>query len=178
MLDLQMDQKKKQQLFEECIEEHGNLLFHYIYSLVKHKQLAEDLYQDVLVAAFIALPSFEEYTKMKNWLYKISINKCRDYWRKQKVQKRYWEEKVFLHEDSISEHLVLEDEIVQRDMSKEVKETLEDLPAIYKEPLLLFYYHHQTLVEISTGSNIPLSTVKTRIRRGKDRLRPLMAGMH
>ncbi len=177
MMDLQLNQKTKQQQFEECIEEHGNALFHYIYSLVKHKQLAEDLYQDVLMAAFIALPSFQEQTKMKNWLFKISINKCRDYWRKQKAQQRYWDEKVFLLEDSFLDHLVIEDEIIQRDTSKEVKETLEDLPDIYKEPLLLFYYHHQTLVEISTESNVPLSTVKTRIRRGKERLRPLIAGM-
>lgn len=180
MMDLQMtdnDQKLKQQLFEECIEIHGSALFHYIYSLVRHKQLAEDLYQDVLMAGFIALPSFQEQTKMKNWLFKIAINKCRDYWRKQKAQQRYWEEKAFMDDSFHLESDVLEDEIIQRDTSKEFKETLEDLPDIYKEPLLLFYYHNRTLVEISRTSNIPLSTVKTRIRRGKDRLRPLVAGM-
>ncbi|MEW9108181.1 RNA polymerase sigma factor [Cytobacillus gottheilii] len=177
MMDLQLNQKTKQQQFEECIEEHGNALFHYIYSLVKHKQLAEDLYQDVLMAAFIALPSFQEQTKMKNWLFKIGINKCRDHWRKQKAQQRYWEEKAYMNDDYSLVNTILEDEIIQKDTNKEVKETLEDLPEIYKEPLLLFYYHNQTLVEISRSSNIPLSTVKTRIRRGKERLKPLVAGM-
>lgn len=82
-----------------------------------------------------------------------------------------------MNDDYSLVNTILEDEIIQKDTNKEVKETLEDLPEIYKEPLLLFYYHNQTLVEISRSSNIPLSTVKTRIRRGKERLKPLVAGM-
>jgi DNA-directed RNA polymerase specialized sigma24 family protein len=42
---------------------------------------------------------------------------------------------------------------------------------MYRDPLLLFYYHNRTLMEISAAVNAPMSTVKTRMKRGKERLK-------
>jgi RNA polymerase sigma factor (sigma-70 family) len=161
-----------EQYFENCILEHGRSLFNYIYSLVRHKELAEDLYQEVLISAYLALPSFEEKAKVKNWLFKIAVNKCRDYWRKEKSATRFWEERVYLYVDD--KNLIEEPEIsiLNKCSQEEMADTLQELPKMYRDPLLLFYYHNQTLTEISHLTSLPISTVKTRMRRAKDRLRP------
>ncbi|MBP2241907.1 RNA polymerase sigma-70 factor (ECF subfamily) [Cytobacillus eiseniae] len=158
--------------FEACILEHGRSLFNYIYSLVRHKELAEDLYQEVLISAYLALPSFEERAKVKNWLFKIAVNKCRDYWRKEKSATRFWEEKVYLYVDDKNPMQQPEESVLHKCSQEEMVDTLQELPEMYRDPLLLFYYHHKTLVEISDKTNLPLSTVKTRMKRAKDRLRP------
>ena len=46
-----------------------------------------------------------------------------------------------------------------------------DLPVKYREVLILKYYHDMAVADISTVLRIPLNTVKTRLRRGKDSLR-------
>ncbi len=165
------------QYFETCVIEYGKSLFNYIFYHVKHKQLAEDIYQEVLISAYSALPSFEERAKVRNWLYKIALNKCRDYWRKEKSANRFWEEKVYSYVDEANPIEQPEESIIAKDTNKEIADTLQELPKMYREPLILFYFQHKTLKEISTTSKLPLSTVKTRMRRAKDRLRPIVEGL-
>ncbi|MFE8697290.1 RNA polymerase sigma factor [Cytobacillus sp. FJAT-53684] len=166
------EKQSMDQYFEQCILEHGRSLFNYIYSLVRHKQLAEDLYQEVLISAYLALPSFEEKAKVKNWLFKIAVNKCRDYWRKEKSANRFWEEKVYLYVEDKNMIEEPEESVLHKCSDDEMVNTLQKLPEMYRDPLLLFYYHNQTLMEISHLTSIPVSTVKTRMRRAKERLRP------
>ncbi|GKU84435.1 RNA polymerase sigma factor [Niallia sp. NCCP-28] len=162
--------------YESIVKEYGKSIFHYIFSLVKHKELAEDIYQEVLISAYIAYPNFEDNKKIKSWLYTIAINKCRDYWRKEKRKNKFWEESVYTYVRNSADSMPPPEEIIINQCSKEeMIDTLEELPIMYKEPLMLFYYHNQTLVEISDKTKLPLSTVKTRMKRAKDKLKPKMA---
>lgn len=158
-------------VFEQIIEEHGSALFHYIFSLVKHKELAEDLYQEMLISAFIALPNFEERANYKTWLYKIATNKCRDYWRKEKMEQKFWNEKLHLYECSSEWSSMPEDCLCTKYTEQEILEMIHTLPEMYREPIMLYYYEHCSLKEISNVSRLPISTVKTRMRRAKDKLR-------
>ncbi|MDQ0155543.1 RNA polymerase sigma factor [Robertmurraya andreesenii] len=157
-------------IFEEWVQENGQSLLNYIYKLVQHKQLSEDLYQEVLISSYLALPTFENRSNLKSWIYKIAINKCKDYWRKQKTVQKFWEEKVYFYESSSSIPLP-EEAVINKCSEEEMIETINELPDIYREPLLLFYYKDQTLGEISETKKIPISTVKTRMRRAKVQLK-------
>lgn len=162
--------------YEEIIKKYGKLIYHYIFSLVKHKELAEDIYQEALIAGYIAYPKFSDSKKIKSWLYTIAVNKCRDYWRKEKRMKRFWEEAVYTYVEENADTMPPPEEIIISQCSKEeMLDTLEELPAMYKEPLMLFYYDNRTLVEISHQTKTPLSTVKTRMKRAKDKLKPKVA---
>lgn len=159
-------------VFEEIVKEYGKSIYVYIYSLVKHKELAEDLYQEVLISAYSSFPSFEDERKVKSWLYKIAINKCRDFWRKEKKSKKFWSETVYTYVQDTSISLPPDEELMHQCEKEEMMDTLDQLPSMYREPLYLFYYHNQTLVEISNVTKTPLSTVKTRMKRGKEQLKP------
>lgn len=163
---------KKEQYFEECVMECGRALYQYIFSLVNHRELAEDLYQDVMISAYTGLSEFKERAKLRSWLYTIALNKCRDHWRKEKVVKQFWEEKVFLYAENAKECHHPQESVLEQYSKKEMKETLQSLPKIYREPLLLFYFKQQSLKEISILTNTPISTVKTRLKRAKNYLRP------
>lgn len=156
--------------FENWIRENGQSLLKFIYKQVHNKELSEDLYQEVLISAYIGLESFEERAKMKSWIYKITINKCRDYWRKEKTAKKFWEEKVFSY-DTDSKIPLPEECVLNKCSEEEMFKTINKLPEMYREPILLFYFYDKTLTEISSSKGVPVSTVKTRMRRAKCQLK-------
>ncbi|MDF1507151.1 RNA polymerase sigma factor [Robertmurraya sp. DFI.2.37] len=160
------DEIQKRIEFENWIRENGSLLCLYINKQVRNKELAEDLYQEVLISAYLNLEKFEARANFKSWIYKIAINKCRDFWRKQKVVQKFWEEKVYHYEieKSIPQP---EDYVLTRCSTEEMLDALNELPTIYQEPILLYYFKGKSLREISLAKKLPIATVKTRIRRAK-----------
>ncbi len=75
---------EKHTIINQFIQMHGTELQYFILSLVKQKELAEDLYQDTLLKVFLAYETYVRKAKLKSWVYTIAINHCRDYWQKQK----------------------------------------------------------------------------------------------
>ncbi|MEH7180019.1 RNA polymerase sigma factor [Neobacillus vireti] len=158
--------------FEEIVNVHGKMIYHYIFSLVRHKELAEDLYQEVLTSAYLAIHTIKEPDKIKNWLYTIAGNKCRDYWRKENKAKKFWQEEVYSYASIVEAPPLPEEEILQKYSVKKMEESVMSLPEIYKSAIFLYYFKDLTLLEISNKSNLPISTVKTRMKRGKEQLKP------
>ncbi|WP_312473583.1 sigma-70 family RNA polymerase sigma factor [Neobacillus sp.] len=165
------------QSFEELVNEYGTSIFKYIFSLVKHKELAEDLYQEVLLSAYLAYPSIKEQSKYKSWLYTVAVNKCRDYWRKENKSKDFWKEGVYSYSVSFEPASIPEEEVLHKFSAEQMAEKVNLLPEIYRYPIYLYYYQDLTLVEIAKQSDLPMSTVKTRMKRAKDRLRPKMLSL-
>jgi RNA polymerase sigma factor (sigma-70 family) len=163
--------------FENTVIEHGKAIFNYIFSLVKHKELAEDLYQEVLLSAYLAYPKVKEPAKLKSWFYTIAGNKCRDYWRKENKTKKFWKEEVYSYSSEVEPSPIPEEEVLHKYSAEEMKEKVKSLPEIYQHPIYLYYYQDYTLIEISKKSNIPISTVKTRMKRAKERLRPKLQSL-
>lgn len=162
--------KITEEIFENWILENGPSLARFIYKQVHNKELSEDLYQEVLISAYLNLDKFEERANFKSWIYKIAINKCRDFWRKQKSAQKFWEEKVYHYE--IENTIPLPEEyVITRSSEDEMIDRINELPVIYREPLLLFYFKDKSLLEISSTKKIPISTVKTRMRRARNQLK-------
>lgn len=163
--------------FENIVIEYGTSIFKYIFTLVKHKELAEDLYQEVLLAAYLAYPSLKEHSKYKSWLFTIAVNKCRDYWRKENRSKHFWREEVYSYSVTLESTTIPEEEVLHKDSANQMAEKVMTLPQIYRDPIYLYYYQELSLLEIAKKSNLPMSTIKTRMRRAKERLRPKMQSL-
>ncbi|MEH7417877.1 RNA polymerase sigma factor [Neobacillus drentensis] len=163
--------------FEELVDKHGQAAFKYILSLTKHKELAEDLFQEVLLSAYLAYPSIKEQSKYKSWLLMIAMNKCRDFWRKEKKSKHFWREEVYAYSVLFEPHSITEEEVLDKYSREQIAEKVRTLPDIYRDPIFLYYYQNLSLLEIAEKSNLPMSTVKTRMRRAKERLRPKMQSL-
>ncbi len=160
--------KETEQFYENWINEHGHILYNYILSLVRNRDLAEDLYQEVLISAYCHLNTLEKMSNFNGWIYRIAVNKCRDYWRKKKTQQRFWEEKVYFYLNDRKQSSPHPEEIAIRKCERrDMLDYIQSLSPMYSEPLLLFYYENLTLTEISAAKKVPLSTVKTRMRRAK-----------
>ena len=124
--------------------------------------------------AYRALPGFKGQAKFSSWLYRIALNLCRDWIRKQRRTPTVpMPEGVDLIELASEQGPVesIEDLVARREMSAAVAEAMKLLPEEQRTAIVLKEYHGLTFQEIAELQGCPLSTVKTRLYQGLSVLR-------
>ncbi|WP_433744694.1 sigma-70 family RNA polymerase sigma factor [Falsibacillus pallidus] len=157
----------------QLLEDYGEEIKRMLYSYVKDWQLTEDLTQEVFITAFLKMDTFEGKSNVKTWLYKIAINKAKDYLRSWSYRKS-----VITNQFSqqSSKNNTAEAEILLRENEKEIISEVFKLPIKYREIILLYYYKEFSINEISTITNLNSSTVRTRLSRGRKLLEQKLGG--
>ena len=130
---------------------------------------AEDVAQEALLLAFKALPSIEEPGKFASWL--MTITRHRAFrWNRQKRKRR--EHHVALDEVLLEQLSALTEPLVyQRETTDELAQALAALPDDYALVLRLRFFDGVPLARIAAFLDVPVSTVKWRVFRGKQLLR-------
>ncbi|MGG0668242.1 sigma-70 family RNA polymerase sigma factor [Lederbergia citrisecunda] len=173
-----MDKDEKEQLLEKVMIEYGNELVRLAFSYVKEVENAKDIVQNAFIKCYKNLDSFRYDAQLKTWLYRITINECKDYlksWNYKMVQV-----KSFVNETAKSILPSTEKAVIDKYNNEEIKDTIFSLPKVYREVVYLYFYESLKTEEISEVLDIPVNTVKTRLRRAKQRLEPMIkeAGLH
>lgn len=78
--------------------------------------------------------------------------------------------KSFINETTKSVLPSTEKTVIDKYNNEEIKDTIFSLPKVYREVVYLYYYESLTTEEIAKVLDIPVNTVKTRLRRAKQRL--------
>lgn len=142
------------------------------YYYVKDLQAAEDIVQEVFIKFYHNQIYYEERGELKAFLTKMTVNKSKDYlksWAYRKVQ---------LQNKFISPAATKNlDELVKKDEQVIVGEAILELPLKQREVLIYFYFNEMSIKEVAHILSIPESTVKTRLRRGKELLKNKLRGI-
>ncbi len=113
--------------------------------------------------------SFREESSLKTYLTRITINTCHDYLRSWKNKKHVFSQMLLGRAASgkkgIEARLIAS--IEQTELTKHVMQ----LPVIYREAILLFYYEEYTSAAIAELLRVSENTVKTRLRRARNMLK-------
>ena len=152
--------------------EYGNELVRLAFSYVKDTEIAKDMVQNTFIKCYKNLDSFRFDAQIKTWLYRITINECKDYlksWNYKMVQV-----KSFINETAKSISPSTEKIVIDKYNNEEIKDTIFSLPKMYREVVYLYYYDSLKTEEIAKVLDIPVNTVKTRLRRAKQRLKPMI----
>jgi RNA polymerase sigma-70 factor (ECF subfamily) len=170
--------RRDPQLLDALIEQYQYRLFRYLLYITGHRERAEDFFQETWIRVLERGHQYDGKSKFEAWLFSIARHLVIDWQRQKKAQSldalTNPDEGVpmeFADDDPSPLHLVLSQE-----SEETVQASLERLPAIYREVLLLRFQEELDLVEIATVLNAPLSTVKSRLYRGLEDLRVLLAG--
>ncbi len=162
--------------FNEIMETYGESIKRLIYTYVHDWSVAEDLTQDVFVIVYLKLDTFEQRSSLKTWICSIAINKCKDFiksWNFRKV-------KLF---NSLPEKYLVtiddnpEGQMIQHDEELLVAKSILSLPVKYREIIILFYYQEMQIADIGEILGLNESTVKTRLQRGRGKLKKLLGGV-
>jgi RNA polymerase sigma-70 factor (ECF subfamily) len=121
------------------------------------------------------LRGFKGEAKFSSWLYRITLNLCRDWMRRERrapiVQVPEGTDPIDLADDHVAPAESVEDLVARREMSQAVARAMTELPEEQRTAIMLKEYHGLTFQEIADMLECPLSTVKTRLYQGLSVLR-------
>ncbi len=160
---------------------------HYVYSIamsVLHQpEDAADLTQEAFVRLLRVLPQYNGESRFTTWLYRMVVNLGRD-----ELRRRGRQVPVFVAPETPDEETLDPLDTVAADdrwgdpvralgddeLRGAVRHALAQLEPHYRMALTLFYFDDMKYTDIAEVLDMPLNTVKSHIRRGKDRLAVLL----
>jgi RNA polymerase sigma-70 factor, ECF subfamily len=164
--------------FNHLVQRWERPIFALAYRTLGREEDARDVTQETFLRAFRALSGFKGDAKFSSWLYRIAVNLCRDWARKERrapvvavPQGVNLEQLAAERQQTVS----VEDLAARAELSRGVATAMERLPAEQRTAIILKEYHGLTFQEIADMMNCPLSTVKTRVYQGLTLLRHHLA---
>jgi len=156
----------------------------YVYSiamsLMHNPADAADMTQEAFIRLLRSLGTYRGETKFTTWLYRLVTNICLDGLRRRGRPIESLDEPSASTGDnghSVGERLAdndrwtqPEEELELRESASEVREALTRLPGPQRLALTLHYFEDMRYEDIAEIMSLPLNTVKSHIRRGKERL--------
>jgi RNA polymerase sigma-70 factor, ECF subfamily len=140
-----------------------------LYSL-NRADLVDDIAQDVFIKAYVALDTFRFDSKFYTWLYRITVNKCRD-----ELRKRRWKRFISLNNDRSHESVMPPQQLISENhddgFAEAVRLALEKVPLKHREIIILKDIEDHSYEEIAEILECEMGTVKSRLSRARAILR-------
>jgi len=156
----------EEQVFGELVKRHKEKVRNIIYITLSNSDAVDDIAQDVFITVYRHLKNFRFESQYTTWLYRITINKCKDYLRKKNIRSIFLplkeEEPVF---GSVNE---------DTDIKEIVRNAIATLPDKLRIPLVLKDLEGFSYQEIADTMECEIGTVKSRIFRARETLKKIL----
>jgi RNA polymerase sigma-70 factor (ECF subfamily) len=154
--------------FRLLVQRHKEKVRNIIYLTLGDSDAVDDIAQEVFITVYKNLKNFRFESLFTTWLYRISVNKCKDYLRKKNVRKIF----VPIKEagEEFKDDLITE----KNDISNFVMNAISKLPQKLKVPLLLKDIEGFSYQEIAETMECEIGTVKSRIFRAREGLKKIL----
>jgi RNA polymerase sigma factor (sigma-70 family) len=153
---------------EQLIHTYGDYLFRGAFIYTKDERAAEEVVQDVFMKFYQTSHRFDKRSSLKTYLTKMTVNRSYDYLRS-------WKHRTFsLLEQLTGTSRGADYRALQKEERGEITKAVLKLPVKYREVLLLYYYEDLQVSEVAEFLQVPVSTVKTRLQRGREKLKQLL----
>jgi len=153
-------------VFSELLNRHKEKVRNIIYLTLSNTDGVDDIAQEVFITVYRHLKSFRFESQFTTWLYRITINKCKDHLRKKNIRSIFLplrnEEPVF---ESINEDI---------DIRHIVRNDIATLPDKLRIPLVLKDLEGFSYQEIADTMECEIGTVKSRIFRAREALKKIL----
>jgi RNA polymerase sigma-70 factor (ECF subfamily) len=170
--------KGEQSCFEHLIHRHKNKVFAYISLYIRDQALAEDLFQDTFMKVIQSIKAgkYQDNGKFISWVMRIAHNLIIDHFRKVKqmntVSNDDYESDLF-NSKKLSESTV-EDDMIKRQIQKDVRKMISHLPDDQREVVILRHYAGLSFKEIADITDVSINTALGRMRYALINMRKLI----
>ena len=153
----------EESVFGELLKRHKEKVRNIIYLTLSNADGVDDIAQEVFITVYRHLKNFRFESQFTTWLYRITINKCKDHLRKKNIRSIFLplkdEEPVFesINEDTDIKHIV--------------RNAIATLPDKLRIPLVLKDLEGFSYQEIADTMECEIGTVKSRIFRAREALK-------
>ena len=161
---------RQQQALQEAMERYGSYVKTVIYNVLRNQATREDLEElssDVFYSLWEHAGTISR-GKVKAWLGAVARNRAKSFLRSLH-QTLPMDEDVLELPDASPENQTLE-----KDLRRRLLDAVRSMPPVDKEIFLRYYYEYQTMEQIAASMDIPVGTIKSRLSRGRRRLKQVI----
>lgn len=162
--------RREESAFQVLYERHGRIAFGLAYRMMGDRASAEDVVQDAMIAAWRRCGSYRpDRGSVRNWILSITHHRAIDRLRSAATHdRRRAPDDEVIPDRGAPDSFTLVWQSAQRE---EIKTALAEIPDEQRRVIELGYFGGYTHVEISDLLDVPLGTVKARMRLGLQKLR-------
>lgn len=165
--------------FEELVQRHEQRAYHIAFDFTRDREDAKDLSQEAFLKAFTNLKNFDGRSSFYTWFYRILVNLCLDYKRRQKrAPADPFDETVENEMDPSHQSgkpRSPDQQVLARQISVRVDQALEQLPAKQRTAFILKNHQGLSIKEIADLMQTAEGTVKVHLHRAVTALRQQLA---
>lgn len=159
----------------EFFDTYFDLIFNRVHNLIRNRQVAEDLTQDIFLKIHKGLPRFDTDKKLQPWVATILNNHLRDYWRSQSTN-RVRQNLDDLNEPLAAPHESLTSDLERKETEASLRRAIYRLPMSMRSVLLLRIFDELSFVQIGRMLKLTPGAVRKRYSRALNELRDLLPG--
>jgi RNA polymerase sigma-70 factor (ECF subfamily) len=171
--------------FDKLVIRYSNDIYALLFRLTSDAEEASDLTQETFLRALRAISGFRGESDLKTWLYRIAINESRNrfrWWKRRRRDTTVSLDETLGNTESSYQDILAdscsspEEDALRREREAILQKALRDLPAIYREPVVLFDIEGLSYDEICKALDLNPGTLKSRLARGRQELKKRLAG--
>ena len=159
------------------INRHQSKIYGFIYSKVSDRDITDDIFQDTFIKVIKTLKSgaYNEEGKFLPWVMRIAHNLIVDHFRHNKKMPLYRETEEFsIFSVMTDDSLTIENKLISDQVTKDLRQLVEELPADQKEVLMMRLYQDMSFKEISEATGVSINTALGRMRYAVINLRKVI----
>ena len=158
-----------QDAFALLVQRHQRRVFNLVFRMLQQYDEANEVTQDVFLAAWQGLSSFRGDARFSTWLYRIAYNCAL---KQLEQRKKDWALQAAIQAEPIESEEQVGVELAEaHDRQEFVREHLSTLPAKYRAVLILRHLQDMTYEEMAEILTMPIGTIKTHLFRARNLLK-------
>lgn len=168
---MQLVYRSKADAFEVIYDRHAGAAFSLAYRICSQRALAEDVVQEAFLSLWRSRTRYDRNRgSVRTWLLGIVHNRAIDALRRRSVRDR-----GLVHDEGIEERVAAPDrtdlDVARREEAREIRDALDELPQEQSQVIELAYFGGMTHVQIAAKLEMPVGTIKGRMRLGLSKMR-------
>lgn len=160
-----------EQQFCELVNTYQTALLRMCYLCLQDRTLAEDAVQETFIKVWKSYSTYRGECSEKTWIMRIAVNTCRD------MQRSWWAKHISRRVTLDTLELTRGTEGISEEAML-LNNEIASLPLKLREVILLYYYQNMQVNEIAKALEIAPSSVSSRLKRAKDKLRVALKGAY
>ena len=161
--------------FREIVERYQTKVFSIIYGILRNRNDAEDIAQQVFAKVYFSVKNFDFRSSLLTWVYKITVNECYDYLRKKRVRKLVYEsdfrqedaDRMAAAEPAIDSNVLADERLAQQDL---VMKLLSKVSEEDRSLILMKEVEGHSVEELAQMTGMNENTIKVKLFRTRQKL--------
>src|ERR1700682_6394930 len=168
-------QARDEMAFREIVERYQAKVFSIIYGILRNRNDAEDIAQQVFAKIYFSIRNFDFRSSLLTWIYKITVNECYDYLRKKRVRRLVYEsdfsveesQRMEASEPAVDPAPAVDARLAQRDLAVKL---LSKVSEADRSLILLKEVEGHSVEELAQMTGMNENTIKVKLFRTRQKL--------